>query len=157
MAAERSNVSSDLVWQITRNQNSFLVKRNTGGGSQFSRDTLNLQNKHSFKYAGYANTKAIGVQPTENGGVVVITKKPGNPQQPAKNTVRVNYGPNASSRKIYKGVADLTAKNGYRADLREDAVARVSAIRRTQKAKKETPARKPRGAQAKKAAEKESE
>ncbi|BAE61777.1 ribosomal L28e protein family-domain-containing protein [Aspergillus flavus] len=156
MAAQRQNVSSDLVWQLTRNQNAFLVKRNSGGGSQFSRDPLNLQNKHSFKYAGYANTKAIGVQPTENGGVVVLTKKSGNAQQPGKNAVRVTFGPKASTRKIYKGVADKTAKNGYRADLREDAVARVSAIRRSQKPKKDTPPQKPRGAQARKAAEQES-
>ena len=53
--------------------------------------------------------------------------------------------------RIYKGVANKTAKNNYRADVRENAVARVSAIRQTQKPKKETPARKPRGAQAKKA------
>ncbi|THC87731.1 hypothetical protein EYZ11_012824 [Aspergillus tanneri] len=149
MAAARSNVSSDLVWQITRTQNAFLVKRNNGGGSQFSRDPLNLQNKHSFK--------AIGVQPTEDGGVAAITKKPGNPQQPAKNVVTVNYGPKTSNRKIYKGVAEKSAKSGYRADLRQDAVARVSAIRRTQKPKKDTPPRKPRGAQARNAAEKVSE
>ncbi|KAL4801729.1 ribosomal L28e protein family-domain-containing protein [Aspergillus unguis] len=153
MAAERTNVSSDLVWQLTRNQNAYLVKRNNNGGVQFSRDPLNVLNKHSFKYAGYANTKAVGVQATENGGVVAITKKPNTSQQPAKNYATVTYGPNASNRKIYKGVADRTAKGGYRADLRQDAIARVSAVRRSQKAKKETPARKVRGAQARKAAE----
>lgn len=58
--------------------------------------------------------------------------------------------------RVYKGVADRTAKGGYRADLRQDAVARVSAVRRSQKAKKDTPARKPRGAQARKATEEES-
>ncbi|KAL4950571.1 ribosomal L28e protein family-domain-containing protein [Aspergillus filifer] len=156
MAAERSNVSSDLVWQLTRNQNSYLVKRNSNGGVQLSRDPLNVLNKHSFKYAGYANTKAVGVQATENGGVVTYTKKPNTAQQPAKSLTTVTYGPGASNRKIYKGVADKTAKGNYRADLRQDAVARVSAIRRSQKAKKETPARKPRGAQARKAAEHES-
>lgn len=56
--------------------------------------------------------------------------------------------------RIYKGVASKTAQNGYRADIREDAVARVSAIRRSQKAKKEVAPPKPRGAQARKAAEK---
>ncbi|KAL2862977.1 60S ribosomal protein L28 [Aspergillus lucknowensis] len=151
MAAERSNVSNDLIWQLTRTQNAYLVKRNSGGGVQFSRDPLNVLNKHSFKYAGYANTKAIGVQATEDGGVVAVTKKPGTAQQPAKSLATVTYGPNASNRKIYKGVADRTAKYGYRADLREEAVARVSALRRTQKPKKDTPARKPRGAQARKA------
>lgn len=69
----------------------------------------------------------------------------------------VNYGPKTSTRKIYKGVANKTAQNGYRADLREEAVARVSAIRQSQKAKKDTPASKPRGAKARKAAEQDSE
>ncbi len=32
--------------------NAFLVKRKSGGGSQFSRDPLNLMNKHSRK-VGY--------------------------------------------------------------------------------------------------------
>ena len=29
--------------------NSYLVKRKSGGGSQFSKDPLNLMNKHSRK------------------------------------------------------------------------------------------------------------
>ncbi|CAG7941100.1 unnamed protein product [Penicillium nalgiovense] len=149
-----SNISNDLVWQITRNQNAFLVNRNSGGGFQFSRDPLNLLNKHSYKYAGYANNKAVGVQATENG-VAVTTKKPSNPQQPAQNLVTVTYGPSTSNRKIYKGVADKTAKNNYRADLREEAVARVSAVRRSQLPKKDTPAQKPRGSKARKAEESE--
>ncbi|KAJ5476011.1 hypothetical protein N7475_001740 [Penicillium sp. IBT 31633x] len=147
-----TNISNDLVWQITRRQNSFLVNRNSGGGSQFSRDPLNLLNKHSYKYAGYANNKAIGVQATENG-VAVTTKKPSNANQPAKNLVTVTYGPSTSTRKIYKGVADKTAKHGYRADLREEAVARVSAVRRSQLPKKDAPAQKLRGVKARKAAE----
>lgn len=59
--------------------------------------------------------------------------------------------------RIYKGVADKTAQNGYRADLREEAVARVSAIRRSQQPKKDTPASKPRGVKARQADEKDSE
>ncbi|KAJ9242780.1 hypothetical protein DTO271D3_3736 [Paecilomyces variotii] len=155
MATERSNVSNDLIWQITRNQNAFLVKRPSAGGVQFSRDPLNLINKNSFKYAGYSNNKAVGVQPTEKGGVVFISKTSGKPQQPAQSINTVTWGPNASNRKIYKGVANNTAKNGYRADLREEAVARVSAIRRSQRPKKDTPPAKVRGAKAR-AAEKES-
>lgn len=57
---------------------------------------------------------------------------------------------------IYKNVADKTAKSGYRADVREEAIARVSAVRRSQRPKKETPPKKLRGTAAKKAAEKES-
>ncbi|KAJ5205619.1 hypothetical protein N7472_002067, partial [Penicillium cf. griseofulvum] len=157
-----SNISNDLIWQITRNQNSYLVNRNSGGGFQFSRDPLNLVNKHSYKYAGFANTKAIGVQATENG-VAVTTKKPSNPNQPGQNLVTVTYGPKTSTRnadrylflRIYKGVADRTAKNSYRADIREEAVARVSAVRRSQLPKKDTPAKKARGSKARKAEESE--
>lgn len=43
--------------------------------------------------------QAVGVQPTENGGVVAITKKSGNPQKPAQNLVSVTYGPSTSTRK----------------------------------------------------------
>ncbi|KAH8689703.1 60S ribosomal protein L28 [Talaromyces proteolyticus] len=150
-----ANVSSDLVWQLTRNQNAFLVKRSSAGGVQFSRDPLNPTNYHSRKYAGYANEKALSLQPGETGGVVLIAKNASNTQNPAKNIRTTSYGPNTSNRKIYKSVASSTAKNGYRADLREAAVARVSAIRRSQKPKKETPAPKLRGAKAKKAAESE--
>ncbi|KAJ5902492.1 60S ribosomal protein L28 [Penicillium taxi] len=157
MAPARSNVSNDLVWQLTRNQNAYLVRRNTGGGAQFSRDPLNLVNKQSFKYAGYANSKAIGIQGTDSGDLNVVTKKTSSPQHPAKTFVTVTYGPKASIRKIYKGVADKTAKSGYRADLREEAVARVSAVRQSQRPKKETPVKAPRGVKARKAAEKASE
>jgi large subunit ribosomal protein L28e len=57
--------------------------------------------------------------------------------------------------RIYKGVADRTAKNGYRADIREEAVARVSAVRRSQLPKKDAPAKKARGSKARKAEESE--
>lgn len=57
--------------------------------------------------------------------------------------------------RIYKGVADKTAKNSYRADLREEAVARVSAVRRSQLPKKDAPVRKARGSKATKAEESE--
>lgn len=51
------NVSADLVWQIVRGQNSYLVKRNKNAKVQFSRDPLNLTNTHSRKYAGFVNDK----------------------------------------------------------------------------------------------------
>jgi len=53
--------------------------------------------------------------------------------------------------RIYKGIANQTAKNNYRPDLRGPAVSRASAIQGSQKAKKETPEKKLRGAKARKA------
>lgn len=53
----------------------------------------------------------------------------------------------------YKAVANLTTKSGYRSDLRQHAVERVSAIRRAQRPVKETAEPKLRGKAAQKAAE----
>ena len=46
--------------------NSFLVKRKQAGGVQFSRDPMNLVNKHSRKHAGFVNNKAIGINADSN-------------------------------------------------------------------------------------------
>lgn len=69
-SSSSSNMSTDVVWEICREfiplafsshrelifgnwglgmQNAYLVKRRSGGGVQFSRDPLNLMNKHSRK------------------------------------------------------------------------------------------------------------
>lgn len=58
--------------------------------------------------------------------------------------------------RIYKGIVNYTAKQGYRADLRQEAVARASSIKQSQKPKKEDPKVKLRGAKARKAEEKAS-
>ncbi|KAL0931624.1 60s ribosomal protein l28 [Colletotrichum truncatum] len=152
MAAALPNVSSDLIWEVVRGQNAFLVKRADAGGLQLSRDPLNLINKHSRKYAGFVNNKAIGVVPNEKGGVKVISKNQKNANKPAQSTTEVTFGGNKSTRKTYKAVALQAANGGYRADLREAAVQRVSALRRAQKPVKPEAEKKPRGVKAKKAA-----
>ncbi|OTA66684.1 ribosomal protein L28e [Hypoxylon sp. EC38] len=157
MAPTTSNlVSADLVWEIVRSNNAYLVKRKESGGVQFSRDPLNLTNKHTRKHAGFVNPKAIGVQPAEKNGVKVISKKESAALKPAQSSIEVTHNGGQSTRKIYRAVANRTAKSGYRPDLREAAVARVSAVRKSQKEPKPTPEKKPRGAKAKKAAATES-
>jgi large subunit ribosomal protein L28e len=52
--------------------------------------------------------------------------------------------------RIYKSVADSVGKKSYRGDLNKDAVARASAIKDSQRVKKDTPAKKARGAKASK-------
>ncbi|KAI1333763.1 60S ribosomal protein L28 [Xylariaceae sp. FL0016] len=154
MAPTSSNhVSPDLVWEIVRGNNSFLVKRKTGGGVQFSRDPLNLTNKNSRKHAGFVNPKAVGIASGEKDGVKVVTKKESAAQKPGQASVATSFHGGKSSRKTYKAVANQTAKNSYRPDLREAAVARVSAIRKSQKPVKPEPEQKLRGNKAKKAAE----
>jgi len=155
MSHHSSQVSSDLIWEITRSNNSYLVKRTTGGGAQLSRDPLNLKNVHSRKYAGFVNDKAVGVLPAgEKGGVTLITKKPSQTQRPASAAHKTTFGGNKSTRKTYKGIASTIAKSGYRSDLRAEAVARASAIRRSQRPVKASTAEpKLRGKKAQAAAE----
>lgn len=52
--------------------------------------------------------------------------------------------------RVYKSVADAVGKKSYRGDLNKDAVARASALKDSQRVKKDTPERKPRGAKANK-------
>ncbi|KAI1437696.1 60S ribosomal protein L28 [Xylaria sp. CBS 124048] len=147
-----TQVSSDLIWDVVRGNNSYLVKRKAAGGVQLSRDPLNLTNTHARKWAGFVNNKAIGVAPGEKGGVKVLSKKTSAVQQPAKSITVTTYSGAKSARKTYVAVANQAAKHSYRPDLRQAAVARASAIRHSQKPTKATPEPKLRGSKAKKAA-----
>lgn len=151
-----TNVSSDLIWEICRSNNAYLVKRKSAGGSQFSKDPLNLMNKHSRKYDGFVNTKAIGIHSAEKGGVTLITKRTKHQNRPTTNKHEITWAGNKSGPKIYKGIVNYTAKQNYRADLRREAVARASAIRLSYQEKRDIPERKPRGKKAKAAIEKAS-
>ncbi|KAI3338910.1 ribosomal L28e family protein [Ustulina deusta] len=148
-----SQASADLVWEIVRNNNSFLVKRKSSGGAQFSRDSLNLTNKNARKWAGFVNDKAIGVVPGEKNAIKVLSKKTSASNKPTAAITETVYSGGKSARRTYVAVANQAAKNNYRADLRQAAVARASAIRRSYKQPKPTPEPKPRGSKAKKAAE----
>ncbi|KAK3713959.1 hypothetical protein LTR37_008209 [Vermiconidia calcicola] len=152
MSTEYDNISPDLIWEVVRKNNSYLCKRKQGGGVQFSRDPMNLANKHSRKHDGFVNEKAIGIQPDDNT-VSMTTKLPSRVNKPAKSTQQSSFSASTPNRKLYKSIVNSTAKKGYRADLRMEAVARASAVKLSQKEKKDTPAPKLRGAKARKAAE----
>ena len=82
------------------------------------------------------------------------TKVSKNTHQPAKSHHNSSFSSSTPSRKLYKSVVNSTAKKGYRPDLRQEAVARASAVKSSQRDKKggerET---KLRGAKARKAAQ----
>jgi len=147
----RSNVSGDLIWEVVRNNNAFLVKNKAHGGYQFSRDPFNLTNKHTRKHAGFVNDKAVSLQPNEKGGVTLVTKKSGHSNKPVHSSHKSSFDKTQSNRKIYKAVADTVGKKSYRGDLNKDAVARASALKDSQRPKKDAPEKKPRGIKARKA------
>ncbi|KAL8674616.1 MAG: hypothetical protein Q9168_000991 [Polycauliona sp. 1 TL-2023] len=82
----------------------------------------------------------------------MITKKTKHQNRPAANRHEVAFAGNKSGPKVYKGIVNHTAKQNYRADLRQEAVARASAIKESSRPKKEAPQKKVRGAKARKAA-----
>ena len=68
-----------LVWQLIRENNSFLVKRGRtkrDGAVQFSREPGNLLNVNSFKYSGIANNHVISL----NQVLVDTDKRKKNPK-----------------------------------------------------------------------------
>jgi len=50
---------NSVVWQLTKKNNSFLVKFN---GQTFSHDPLNLTGLHNASQAGLSNSQAVGLQ-----------------------------------------------------------------------------------------------
>ncbi|CAO3574513.1 unnamed protein product [Mortierella alpina] len=131
-------MSADLTWLLIKNNNSFLVKRS---GVQFSSEAGNLLNLNSFKFSGLANKKTVDVSAAASGrGVVVSTKS-----SKGINKVTLSKG----VRKSAKSVAGLT-RAGYRADLRQAALARVSAVLNSQKAVKAAPKKAGKGVRANK-------
>jgi large subunit ribosomal protein L28e len=57
-------MSSALIWELVKNNNSFLVKRGRtaqAGAVQFSMEKNNLLNVNSAKYSGLANEKTAGI------------------------------------------------------------------------------------------------
>jgi large subunit ribosomal protein L28e len=83
----------------TGNQNAYLVKRRSGGGVMFSRDPMNLTNKHSRTHAGFINEKAVGIQPNDKGGVDLVTKKSMKSYQPGQHHHKVSVGKGTSNQK----------------------------------------------------------
>jgi hypothetical protein len=61
---ELTTMSADLVWQLIKDNNSFLVKRGRTarlGALQFSKEPGNLMCANSFKYSGIACAKTIAL------------------------------------------------------------------------------------------------
>ncbi|KAI8073104.1 ribosomal L28e/Mak16 [Gongronella butleri] len=121
--------SSDLVWELIKNNNSFIVKR---PGVVFSTEKNNLMNLHSKKYSGIANNKTVGVEAAPRG--VKVTVKKAKAASPAKVSSAVITKPR---RHTAKAIANLVARSKYRPDLLKAALARSTAVISSQQPKKE--------------------
>merc|ERR1711936_1323168 len=109
----RIDIMSEIAWAITRNNSAFLLKKRNCP-RPFSTDPMNLTNKHSLRYTGLVNKKAVAITPAaDNKGFDVTIKA----------------GPRRSLHKVKA----LIVKQRYRKDLAKAALRRAAIIVRSQK------------------------
>ncbi|KAL5728867.1 Large ribosomal subunit protein eL28y [Ranunculus cassubicifolius] len=132
-----ATVPGSLVWEIVKKNNAFLVKEFGNGNQmvQFSKEPNNLYNLNSFKYSGLANKKTVSVQSAgKDLGVSFATTKSKKQNQPSK--IQHKAVMNKDFTKMAKAVANQVGDNHYRADLKDAALARLSAVHRSLKVSK---------------------
>ncbi|KAJ7553744.1 hypothetical protein O6H91_06G110800 [Diphasiastrum complanatum] len=124
--------SPDLLWQLVKKNNKFLVKRNGNSNAsvQFSKEPNNLYNLNTFKFSGLANKKTVLISPAGEGlDVVLGTSKTKKGNKPAnsinKSVMRRDF------RKMAKAVTNQVVDNWYRPDLKAAALARLSAVHKS--------------------------
>ncbi|XP_065850913.1 large ribosomal subunit protein eL28y [Euphorbia lathyris] len=132
-----ATVPGQLIWEIVKRNNSFLVKEFGRGnaGVQFSKESNNLYNLNSFKYSGLANKKTVSIQPGgKDLSVVLATSKTKKQNKPAsllhKSVMRKEF------RSMAKAVANQVGDNYYRPDLKNAALAKLSAVHKSLKVSK---------------------
>ncbi|KAJ6342457.1 hypothetical protein OIU78_010395 [Salix suchowensis] len=80
-----ATVPGQLIWEIVKKNNSFLVKQFGRGTAslQFSKENNNLYNLNSYKHSGLANKKTITIQLVDRDQAVALattkTKKQNKP------------------------------------------------------------------------------
>ena len=121
-------MSSNLVWQVVRNNSSFLVKNSKHDGAVLTKEPLNLTQKNSFKYSGLASRSPVGLTKGEKGGVVLTTATKANQNKPAKRLVSVTL--NRDARRSARSITNTLNAGKYRPDLKSAALKRLSALTR---------------------------
>ncbi|MCD7465118.1 60S ribosomal protein L28 [Datura stramonium] len=127
-----TTVPGQLVWEIVKKNNSYLVKEfgNGTAGVVFSKEPNNLYNLHSYKHSGLANKKTVTIQPGgKDQSVLLATTKTKKQNKPSsllnKSAMKKEF------RRMAKAVTNQVADNYYRPDLKKAALARLSAVNRS--------------------------
>ncbi|XP_059432290.1 large ribosomal subunit protein eL28y [Corylus avellana] len=132
-----ATVPDQLVWEIVKRNNCFLVKEFGRGNAsvQFSKESNNLYNLNSYKHSGLANRKTVTIQPSgKDQSVALATTKTKKQNKPAsllhKSVMRKEFP------RMAKAVTNQVSDNYYRPDLKTAALARLSAVHRSLKVSK---------------------
>jgi large subunit ribosomal protein L28e len=129
--------SEQLVWEIVKNNNSFLHKVNgrskRSGTMRFSLEKNNLRSISSYKHSGLANNKAVGIASTITNGAVLTTRTA---SKAATTTSSANVAINKDFKRVVKTIESQIVNNFYRPDLKNDALAKYSAVYRANRVAK---------------------
>ncbi|KAL4589226.1 hypothetical protein LXL04_002131 [Taraxacum kok-saghyz] len=132
-----TTVPGQLIWEIVKRNNSFLVKEFGNGNQsvQFSKEPNNLYNLNSYKHSGLANKKTITIQPAgKDQSILLATSKTKQQAKPAsllhKSIMKKEFN------RMAKAVVNQVAVNYYRPDLKKAALARLSAVSKSLKVSK---------------------
>mmetsp|Transcript_23466 Transcript_23466/g.46886 ORF Transcript_23466/g.46886 Transcript_23466/m.46886 type:complete len:148 (+) Transcript_23466:248-691(+) len=126
-------VPDSLVWECVKNNNSFMKKANgqksRSGSVRFSVEPGNLMNKSTYKYSGIANSKTIDISPSsDNRATLTIkTKKAGNSGKKGTAAIALNK----DFRRVENTIKTQATDNYYRPDLKREALAKYSAVYRS--------------------------
>ena len=123
-------MSDTLTWLLTKNDSSFIVRRN---GVEFSREKYNLTNLNTHKYSGLAAVKGVDVSLNDKK-VYMTTKVAKRSNKPSKayRTVPMNR----CAKAVSKSMCNTLKKSYYRGDLKYAAVARWCRLNRLAKVEK---------------------
>lgn len=124
---------SQLTWLLVKKNNAFLVNRD---GVQFSRDPYNLTNKNTYSASGLANPGAVDVS-VVGKDIIMKTKISSKSRKPKSIGASSRLGLNP--KRVNKCVTSQTLGSAFRADLRKNALARWTALNRSQKVDLSTP------------------
>lgn len=130
--------SDSLVWEIVKNNNSFMRKKNgktsRSGSVRFSVERGNLASMSTFKYSGLANSQTIDISSTDDNraALTLKTKKATTSGKSGKATIALNK----SFHRTAKTITGQTTDKYYRSDLTSAALAKYSAVYRGNRAAK---------------------
>ncbi|KAL6559948.1 60S ribosomal protein L28A [Orobanche gracilis] len=159
-----ATVPAQLIWEIVKKNNSFLVKQFGNGTAsvKFSKEPNNLCNLHTYKHSGrgganratearkkcalrsvmfkaqeargLANKKTVTIQPGKNQSVLLATTKTKKQNKPS--TLLHKSLLKKEFSRMAKAVSNQVADNYYRPDLKKAALARLSVVNRSLKVAK---------------------
>jgi large subunit ribosomal protein L28e len=122
--------ADSLVWELVKNNNSFMRKVNgrtsRSGSVRFSVERGNLMSRSTYKYSGLANSKTIDISPTEDNRATLTlkTKKAVNSGKKGKAEVALNK----DFRRVEKTIKSQATDNYYRPDLKSAALAKYTVV-----------------------------